>query len=75
MKKAAEKQSKRGKKLKLDWLGWRNSEETMQEIEQLEVDFEEANEDLDRENFDEEFETEHFFRFLEKKFKVSYFYL
>ena len=43
----------------------------MREIEQLEFEFEEANENLDSENFDEEFETEHFFRFLEKKFKVS----
>ena len=46
----------------------------MQEIEELEAEFEEANENLDRENFDEDFETEQFFRFLEKKFKVSYFY-
>ena len=47
----------------------------MQEIEELEAEFEEANENIERENFDEEFETEKFFRFLEKKFKVSYFYL
>ena len=47
----------------------------MREIEQLEFEFEEANENLDSENFDEEFETEHFFRFLEKKFKVSNSYL
>ena len=74
LKKAAEKQLTRGKKLKLDWVAWRNSEEAMQEIDELEAEFEEANENLDRENFDEDFETEQFFRFLEKKFKVSYFY-
>ena len=60
--------------MKLDWVAWRNSEEAMQEIDELEAEFEEANENLDRENFDEDFETEQFFRFLEKKFKVSYFY-
>lgn len=74
LKKAAEKQLTRGKKLKLDWVAWRNSEETLQEIEEQEAEFEEANENLDSENFDEEFETEQFLRFLEKKFKVSYFY-
>ena len=63
----------RGKKAKIDWVAWRNSNETMQEIEELEAEFEEANENLDSENFDEEFETEQFFRFLEKKFKVSNF--
>ena len=56
----------------MDWTTWRNSEEILDEIEELEVEFEEDSADLDLDDFEEEYETDRFINFLERKFEVSY---
>ena len=58
--------------MKMDWATWRNSEEILGEIEELEEEFEEDSAELDLEDFEEEYETDRFMNFLERKFEVSY---